>query len=165
MYVRTMAPSRAFTLFFAGVLCTSLPGWAAGQRLSDHQPSGVTYRTPGDSRLELTARVPLPNRVPWSRRDIALASGFVAALLIDAAQTRRIARTGWRDFQESNVITGPTPGVGQIDTYTALSGLTILGVAAAAPPRVRPWVLGTALAVEVVALAVMSRQGVAIRIL
>ena len=160
-----MAPTRAITLLFAGFLCTSLPGWAAGQRLSDGQHARVTYRTPGVSRLQFTASVQLPSRTSWSRRDVALASGFVTALLIDAAQTRRIARTGWRDFEETNLITGPAPSVGQVDTYTALSGLAVLGVAAVAPRRVRPWVLGTALAVEVVALAMMSRNGVTIRIL
>jgi hypothetical protein len=40
----------------------------------------------------------------------------------------------------------------------------VLGVAAAAPKRVRPWVLGAALAVEVYALAAMSRGGVAIKL-
>ena len=158
-----MAPSRAITLFFAGVLCTSLPGWAEGQRLSDHQPSRVTYRTPGSSRLALTGRLPV--RVSWSRRDRALASGFVAALLIDAAQTRRMAAGGWRDWYETNPILGPSPSVGRINTYTAVAGVAVLGVAAAAPERVRPWVLGVALAVEAYALAAMSREGVKIRIL
>jgi hypothetical protein len=41
----------------------------------------------------------------------------------------------------------------------------VLGVAAAAPKRARPWVLGVALAVETYTLATMSRRGVVIQIL
>jgi hypothetical protein len=155
-----MAPLRAVTLFFAGILCTSLPAVAAGQRLADYQPPRVVYRAPG---FQLTQRVPV--RVPWSRRDIALASGFTAALLIDAAQTRRLAAGGWRDYTESNPILGRRPSVGQVNTYTAVVGVTVLGVAAAAPKRARPWVLGVALAVETYTLAAMSRRGVVIQIL
>jgi hypothetical protein len=140
-----------------------LPARAAGQRLVDDQSPHAPHRSPGVPRLELAGSVPV--RVNWSRRDLALAGGFAAALLLDAAQTRRLARTGWRDYEESNVILGPSPSVGQVNTYTALSALTVFGIAALAPKRVRPWVLGTALAVEVVALAMMSREGVAIRIL
>jgi hypothetical protein len=93
-----------------------------------------------------------------------LAVAFTTALLIDAAQTRRLARGGWRDFEETNVILGKHPSEGSINTYTAVAGLAVLGVAAAAPKRVRPWVLGAALAVEVYALAAMSRSGVAIKL-
>lgn len=158
-----MVPLRAVTLF-AAVVCAALPGRVQGQRLAAaRQPSRWAYGTNEIPRLSLGTSVPV--RVSWRPSEVVLAGGFVAALLIDAAQTRRLARSGWRDFEETNVILGPTPSVGQINTYTALSGLTVLGVAAVAPPRVRPWVLGTALAVEVVALAMMSRQGVAIRIL
>jgi hypothetical protein len=134
--------------------------------LSDHQPSRVTYGTPRVSRLELAAQVPVPPvRVPWSRRDIALATGFTAALLIDAATTRRLAAGGWQGFYETNPILGTHPSVGQVNTYTAVAGIAVLGVAAAVPERTRPWVLGVALAVEVYALAAMSRNGVMIRIL
>jgi hypothetical protein len=155
-----MAPLRAVTLSFAGFLCTTLPAVAAGQRLADYQPSRVVTGATGFPRLQVTGRVPI--RVPWSRRDIALAGGFTAALLIDAAQTRRLAAGGWRDFQESNPILGKRPSVGQVNTYTAVTGLTVLGVAAAVPKRARPWVLGVALAVETYTLAAMSHRGVAI---
>jgi hypothetical protein len=50
-----------------------------------------------------------------------------------------------------------------VNTYAVVTGLAVLGVAAAAPKRVRPWVLGAALVVEVYALSAMSAQGVAIR--
>jgi len=83
--------------------------------------------------------------------------------LIDAAQTRRLARGGWRDYEETNLILGRNPSEGRVNTYTAVAGLAVLGVAAAAPKRVRPWVLGVAMAVEVYALAAMSQRGVAIR--
>jgi hypothetical protein len=139
-----------------------LPAQAVAQRLIDYQSPRASLRSPGVPRLELTGTVPV--RVSWSQRDVALAGGFVAALLIDAAQTRRLARGGWRDFEESNPILGPRPSVGRVNTYTALSGLTVLGVAAVAPKRARPWVLGVALAVEAYALAAMSRNGVAIKL-
>jgi len=138
-----------------------LPQAAAAQRMVEYAPPGVTFDQPGFPQLEVTGTVPV--RVAWSQRDLALASGFVAALLIDAAQTRRLARGGWRDYEESNPILGRNPSEGRVNTYTAVAGLTVLGVAAAAPKRVRPWILGAALAVEVYALAAMSQRGVAIR--
>jgi hypothetical protein len=49
-----------------------------------------------------------------------------------------------------------------VNTYTAVIGLTVLGVAAAAPKRARPWVLGVALAVEACTLGAMSQRGIAI---
>jgi len=138
-----------------------LPQAAAAQRMVEYAPPGVTFDQPGFPQLEVAGTVPV--RVAWSQRDLALASGFVAALLIDAAQTRRLARGGWRDYEESNPILGRNPSEGRVNTYTAVAGLTVLGVAAAAPKRVRPWILGAALAVEVYALAAMSQRGVAIR--
>jgi len=93
-----------------------------------------------------------------------MASVFAAALLIDASQTRRLAAGGWREYTESNPILGPRPSVGQVNTYTAVAGVSVLGLAAIAPKRARPWILGAALAVEVGTLAAMSRQGIGIRI-
>lgn len=155
-----MAYSRALTALFAAVACTTLPGSAAAQRVVDYPSSRVAYGPSQFRRLELARTVPI--RVTRSRRDLALATGFTAALLLDAAQTRRLARTGWRDWRESNPILGPRPSVGRVNTYTAVVGVAVLGVAAAAPKRVRPWVLGVALAVEVCTLAAMSQRGIAI---
>ena len=155
-----MAYSRVTPALFAAVACTTLPGSVAGQRLVDFRSSRVTYGPSQFRQLELAHAVPI--RVTWSRRDLALASGFTAALLIDAAQTRRLARTGWRDWRESNPILGPRPSVGRVNTYTAVVGLSVLGAAAVAPKRVRPWVLGIAFAVEACTLAAMSQRGVAI---
>jgi hypothetical protein len=129
-----MAPSRVFAVLFAAVACTTLPSLAAGQRPAK----------------------------PWRPRDVALATGFAATLLVDAAQTRRLARGGWRDYHETNPLLGPRPSVGRVNTYTAVVGLTVLGVAAAVPKRARPWILGVALAVEACTLAAMSQRGVAI---
>ncbi|HEV8399565.1 MAG TPA: hypothetical protein VGQ18_06960 [Gemmatimonadales bacterium] len=98
----------------------------------------------------------------WRPSDVAVAGGFTAALLMDAAQTRRLARTGWRDWRESNPILGPRPSVRRVNTYTAVVGLSVLGAAALAPKRVRPWVLGIAFVVEASTLAAMSQRGVAI---
>jgi hypothetical protein len=143
-----MAQARVITLFFAALACTTLPGSAAGQHLAAYQPLRVAYN--------------VPIRVRWRPRDVALASGFTVALLVDAAQTRRLAQSGWRDYHETNPILGPRPSVGRVNTYTAVVGLTVLGVAAAVPKRARPWVLGVALAVEACTLAAMSQRGVAI---
>ena len=144
-----MAHARAVTLFFAALACTTLPSPAAGQQVAAYQALRVAYN--------------VPIRVRWRPSDVALASGFTAALLLDAAQTRRLAQNGWRDYHETNPILGPRPSVGRVNTYTAVVGLTVLGVAAAVPKRARPWVLGVALAVEACTLAAMSQRGVAIR--
>ena len=63
---------------------------------------------------------------------MALAGAFVVALAIDAAQTRSIAQGGWQGYREMNPILGPHPSVGQVNTYTAVAGLTVLGAAALA---------------------------------
>ncbi len=98
---------------------------------------------------------------PWSAPHIALASAFSLALWIDAAQTRAAMARGYR---ETNPILGPHPSAGQVNTYTALAHLTVLGAAAALPARVRPWLLGAALAVETFTVAGSIREGVAIRL-
>jgi hypothetical protein len=151
-----MAHSRIIAGFLAAVACATLPVRAAGQGVVGYRPTSIT-----PEGLQLARAVPV--RVPWSPRDRALAVAFTTALLIDAAQTRRLARGGWRDFEETNLILGKNPSEGRVNTYTAVAGLAVLGVAAAAPKRVRPWVLGAALAVEVYALGAMSRNGVAIK--
>ena len=142
----------------------ALPASANAQRLVTYQ-SGALRGAPAPSefaRLKLAATAPA--RVTWRRSEIVLAGAFTAALLIDAAHTRRLAAGGWRDYTESNPILGPLPSVGQVNTYTAVAALSVLGVAAVAPRRARPWILGAALAVEVATLAAMSREGIAIRI-
>jgi hypothetical protein len=129
-----------------------LPGSVAGQR--------VGFGASAFRQIEVRRTVPI--RVSWGSRDLALGSGFTAALLVDAAQTRRLARGGWAGYRESNPVLGPRPSVGRVNTYTAVVGLTVLGVAAVVPKRARPWVLGAALVVEACTLAAMSRNGVAI---
>jgi hypothetical protein len=104
----------------------------------------------------------MPRRPSWSGSEVVLAGAFAAALWVDAAQTRALARGGWRGFRETNPILGPNPTVGQINAYTAVAGLTVLGAAAAVPARIRPWLLGAALAVETVTVAGTVRKGVAI---
>ena len=105
----------------------------------------------------------LPARVSWNRSHTALASAFLVGLLIDAAQTREVARQGWSGFRESNPLLGERPTVGQVNTYTALAGLSVLGAAAAVPPRVRPWLLGAAIAVQALTVGSSVRQGLPIR--
>jgi len=97
----------------------------------------------------------------WNTSHIALASAFSVALWIDASQTREAMRRGYR---ETNPILGPHPSVGQVNTYTAVAGLAVLGTAAALGGRVRPWLLAVALAVETFAITSTMRQGIAIRV-
>ena len=97
----------------------------------------------------------------WNTSHIALASAFSVALWIDASQTREAMRRGYR---ETNPILGPHPSVGQVNTYTAVAGLAVLGTAAAVGGRVRPWLLAVALAVETFAITSTMRQGIAIRV-
>jgi len=91
-----------------------------------------------------TARPALP-RLSWTQTDLALASAFTMALLVDAGQTRWLAKGGWHEFRETNPILGPRPTVGQLNTYTAVCGLA------------------AALAVESFTIAGTTRQGIAIR--
>ena len=105
----------------------------------------------------------LPARVSWTPSHTALASVFVVTLLIDAAQTRELARQGWVGFRESNPLLGERPSVGRVNSYTALAGLSVLGAAAAAPRRLRPWLLGAAIAVQAFTIGSSVRQGLPIR--
>src|SRR5881397_1830875 len=104
-----------------------------------------------------------PARVHWTPSHTALASAFAITLLIDAAQTRALARQGWNGFREANPLLGEHPSVGRVNTYTAVAGLTVLGAAAVMPPRVRPWLLGAALAVQAVTIRGSVQQGLPIR--
>ncbi len=97
----------------------------------------------------------------WRASHFALAGAFAVALWIDASQTRDAMRRG--DYQEQNPILGPHPSAGQVNTYTAVAGLTVLGAAAAVPGRARQWLLGAALAVETLAIARNMRAGLTLR--
>jgi len=158
-----MARTRAVILH-AAALSAVLCSRAVGQRVTSYQAAAwpVTSSPSPVRQLRLAATAPL--RVSWRPSEVALAGAFTAALLIDAAQTRRLAASGWRDYVETNPILGQRPSVGQLNTYTVVAGLAVLGVVAAAPKRARPWILGVALAAEAVALVAVSRAGVAIRI-
>ena len=105
----------------------------------------------------------LPTRLSWTSSHTALASAFLVTLLIDAAQTRQLAREGWIGFRESNPLLGERPSVGRVNSYTALAGLSVLGAAAVAPPRLRPWLLGAAVAVQLFTIQGSVRQGIPIR--
>lgn len=120
---------------------------------------GQPATTPARAAWSVPRRMP---RLSWSRSDVALAGGFAVALWIDAAQTRGLARAGWREYREANPVLGPRPTVGQINAYTAVAGLTVLGAAAVVPARLRPWLLGAALAVETVTVAGSARKGIAV---
>ncbi len=134
------------------------PAVAAAQRLAAPDRLSSVAVPP---MLHMAAT--LPARVSWRASDVALAGAFVLALAIDAAQTRGLARRGWQDYRESNPILGPHPGVGRLNTYTAVAGLTVLGAATAVPARVRPWLLGAALAVETFTIAGNVRRGVVLQ--
>jgi hypothetical protein len=105
----------------------------------------------------------LPARRSWTTSHTALASAFTVVLLVDAAQTRDLARRGWPGFREANPLLGPHPSVGQVNTYTALAAAGMLTAAAAAPRRVRPWLLGAALLVEAYTVRGSAQQGIPLR--
>lgn len=105
----------------------------------------------------------LPMRVSWAPSHTALAGAFVVTLLIDAAQTRELARQGWAGHRETNPLLGERPSIGRVNSYTALAGLSVLGAAAVAPPRLRPWLLGAALAVQAFTIGSSVRQGLPLR--
>jgi hypothetical protein len=104
----------------------------------------------------------LPVRLSWSRSSIALAGAFTATLLMDASQTRGLARGGWNGFHEANPLLGRSPSVARVNVYTAVAGMTVLGAAAAMPRRARPWFLGAAFVIEAVAVGRNASAGISI---
>src|SRR5438132_674342 len=148
-------------LFRASVAIRVRParGPAVDNRALFVVPAGVPTR----ASWSTTHLTDLPARVSWTRSHTALASVFAMTLLIDAAQTRELARQGWVGFREANPLLGERPSVGRVNTYTALAGLSVLGAAAALPPRVRPWLLAAAIAVQAFTIHSSMRQGLPIR--
>ena len=125
------------------------------QIVAEALPARVSWSTAHLTRL--------PARVSWTPSHSALASAFLVTLMIDAAQTRQLARQGWVGFRESNPLLGERPSVGRVNSYTTLAGLGVLGAAAVAPPRLRPWLLGAAIAVQALTIGSSVRQGLPIR--
>jgi len=123
----------------------------------------VAVTQPSRLALSTTAITGLPARVSWSPTHTALAGAFVMTLLMDAGQTRDLARRGWPGFREANPLLGERPSVGQVNTYTVVAGLSVLGAAAALPPKVRPWLLGAAIAVQAFTVAGSVQNGLSIR--
>ena len=136
---------------------------ARGPALDNRALFVVPATAPSRASWSTTHLTELPTRVSWTRSHTALASVFAMTLLIDAAQTRQLARQGWVGFREANPLLGERPSVGQVNTYTALAGLSVLGAAAALPPRVRPWLLAAAIAVQAFTIHSSMRQGLPIR--
>jgi hypothetical protein len=145
---------RSLAVLIATAALAPLPARGAAQR------AGMSSW--GSTPLRVAGSVPL--RVSWSRTDIVLAGAFSAGLLMDAGQTRGLARGGWQGFREANPILGPSPSVGRINVYTAVAGLAVLGTAAALPARMRPWLLGAALAIEALTVARNAQAGIRINL-
>lgn len=136
---------RSLTIFLAMTALAVWPGRGAAQNAAPLRVGGS-----------------LPLRVSWSRSSIALASAFTASLLMDAGQTRGLARGGWEGFHEGNPLLGRSPSVARVNVYTAVAGLTVLGAAAALPRRVRPWFLGAAFVIEAIAVGRNAQAGITI---
>ena len=136
--------SRSRLVVLTLLMLASFATRAASQQLATATPVpvplAVRWSVPTS---DVTRHVP-----SWSATDVGLASGFLALLWIDAAQTRSLARDGWRGFHESNPILGPEPSVGRINGYTAGAAVATLGVAAVLPARYRRWWLAGAFALE-----------------
>ena len=130
----------------------------------DKQALRVVATAQPDRLVLSTATITnLPGRVSWNQTHTVLAGAFVVTLLIDAAQTRELARHGWTGFREANPLLGNRPSVGRVNSYTAIAGLSVLGAAAALPPKVRPWLLGAAIAAQAFTVAGSVHNGLAIR--
>src|SRR5256886_4623316 len=143
-------------LFRASVAIRVRP--ARGPAVDNRALFVVPAAVPTRASWSTTHLTDLPARVPWTRSHTALASVFAMTLLIDAAQTRELARQGWVGFREANPLLGERPSVGRVNTYTALAGLSVLCAAAALPPRVRPWLLAAAIAVHAFTIHSSMRQ-------
>src|SRR4029077_11636594 len=84
----------------------------------DKSALGVAAVTqPSRLALSTTAITGLPARVSWSPTHTALAGAFVMTLLMDAGQTRDLARRGWPGFREANPLLGERPGGGRVNRY------------------------------------------------
>jgi hypothetical protein len=140
----------------------SHPRSVVGFHVDERALRAVAGPAPWRPHLSTDAIAELPARISWNQSHTALAGVFVVGLLIDAAQTRALARNGWSSYREGNPLLGERPSVGRINTYTALAGLSVLGAAAALPPRVRPWLLGGAIAVQALTVARSVRMGLPI---
>jgi len=147
-------------LFLAIVALAVLPGRGTAQGAALRSVDYSDGTLSGASTLRLSGS--LPARISWTRSEIALATGFTATLLMDASQTRGLARGGWNGFRELNPLLGSKPSVGRINAYTAVAGLAVLGVAAAVPARARPWVLAAAFLVESFTVSRNARAGIPI---
>src|SRR5213079_1429266 len=108
-----------------------------------------------------------PDTAPGARLVDASAHGAGECLRrhpVDRCRTDSVTRPpGLVDFREANPLLGPRPSVGRVNSYTALAGLSVLGAAAVAPPRLRPWLLGAAVAVQLFTIQGSVRQGIPIR--
>jgi hypothetical protein len=143
-----------------------------------HRSVGIALLTMPSQQQTVSGVGPLAARVSWSMQGVAelpahrswtashtaLASAFTLVLLVDAAQTRELARQGWPGFREANPLLGPRPSVDQVNRYTALAAAGMLTAAAAAPPRLRPWLLGAALVAEAFTVGGSVRNGLPLRI-
>ena len=147
---------------FTGSLSVGAHG-TTSLRLDQQALRIVAVSQPGRLALSTSTITDLPGRVSWNQTHTVLASAFVVTLLIDAAQTRELARNGWSGFREANPLLGNRPSVGRVNSYTAIAGLSVLGAAAALPPKVRPWLLGAAIAVQAFTVAGSVQNGLPIR--
>src|SRR5206468_858881 len=81
-------------LFRASVAIRVRP--ARGPSVDNRAVFVVPAAAPGRASWSTTHLTGLPARVSWTGSHTALASVFAVTLLIDAAQTRELARQGWR---------------------------------------------------------------------
>lgn len=153
---------KAFSNPFLGSVSAGVRG-TAGLRADRQALRMAAVSQPARLSFSTATITDIPGRVSWNQTHTALAGAFVVTLLMDAGQTRELARHGWSGFREANPLLGDRPSVGQVNTYTAIAGLTVLGAAAALPPKVRPWLLGAAIAVQAFTVAGSVQNGLPIR--
>src|SRR5438034_4759430 len=107
-------------LFRASVSIRVRP--ARGPSVDNRALFVVPATAPSRASWSTTHLTDLPARVSWTRSHTALASVFAATLLIDAAQTRELARQGWVGFREANQLLGERPSVCRVKACYAMRG-------------------------------------------
>lgn len=166
-------PARAQARALAGSFWSvtrapARPGARGTPRFGVATPAVPDLRAVGSLSVRTSVSVSqvaaFPARRGWNGTDTGLGAAFVVTLLLDAGATRAVARGGWVGFREANPVLGSRPSVARVNAYTALVGVGVLGAAAAAPRRLRPWILGAALAVEALTVTANTRGGAPLRI-
>ena len=59
----------------------------------------------------------------WTTADVYREATYISLHAVDWLQTRSMAKNGWDEYHERNVILGRFPKVSQVNTYFALTAI------------------------------------------